>query len=254
MKRLFDIIVSLTGLVLLSPILLTVIFLIWLQDFSSPLYIASRVGKNGKMFKMVKLRSMMIHADKSGVDSTALDDDRITWIGNLIRRYKLDEFSQLWNVLWGDMSLVGPRPNVPRGVAVYTTEERRLLNIRPGITDFASIVFSDEGNILVGAVDPDLKYNQIIRPWKSRLGLFYIEKRSFLLDLRIIWLTIVAILSRPRALCGVQRILQNLDASPQLVKIAGRAAPLQHYHPPGSEKEVMTRDPISVPTTPIDYS
>ena len=112
MKRLFDIFISLLGLVILSPVLLTFMYLVYRQDNHSPFYVASRVGKNGVMFKMLKLRSMSVNADKSGVDSTSVDDIRITPIGHKIRRYKLDEFTQLWNVLIGDMSLVGPRPNV----------------------------------------------------------------------------------------------------------------------------------------------
>ncbi len=231
MKRLIDIILSLSGLIILSPFFIIFIVLIWLQDFASPFYIAPRVGKNCKTFYMVKLRSMVVNADKSGVDSTAADDKRITWIGHFIRRYKLDEFSQLWNVLWGQMSLVGPRPNVQRDVALYTERERHLLDIRPGITDFASIVFSDEGNVLAGSEDPDLKYNQVIRPWKSRLGLFYIENRSMILDWQIIYLTVVAILSRPLALQGIQKILKKLGGSQRLIEIAGRNEPLSAQTP-----------------------
>lgn len=220
---------------MLSPLLLLFMLLIWLQDFSSPFYIASRVGKGGRLFKMVKLRSMIADADKSGIDSTAADDKRITWIGHLIRRYKLDEFSQLWNVLCGQMSLVGPRPNVQSGVIRYTEKERQLLSVKPGITDLASIVFSDEGDILAGSDDPDLRYDQIIRPWKSRLGLFYIKYQSFLLDLLIIFLTFVAIVSRPLALKGVQKILIRLNADQRLVHISGRQEPLEPYRPPDLE-------------------
>jgi lipopolysaccharide/colanic/teichoic acid biosynthesis glycosyltransferase len=234
MKPLFDTMVSLFVLILLSPLLSVFSVLIWLQDFSSPFYVAPRVGKNGKIFKMVKLRSMTINSDQSGVTSTAADDKRITWIGHIIRRYKLDEFSQFWNVLCGHMSLVGPRPNVPQGVELYTGVENNLLSVKPGITDFASIVFSDEADILDGSADPDQKYDQIIRPWKSRLGLFYIEKRSFLLDIKIICLTAVAIVSRPLALKGVQTILEHLNADPQLVEVSGRKQPLKPGRPPGS--------------------
>ena len=112
MKRLLDIICSFFGLVVLSPLLIPVMILVFLQDFHSPFYIAPRVGKDGRIFRMVKLRSMVAGADKTGVDSTSADDFRITGIGHFIRKFKLDEFTQLWNVLKGDMSLVGPRPNV----------------------------------------------------------------------------------------------------------------------------------------------
>jgi len=244
MKRLFDIVFSLVGLLLMSPILVIFMLLIWLQDFHSPLYKAPRVGRNGKIFKMVKLRSMIAGADKSGVDSTAASDTRITLIGHLIRRYKFDEFSQLWNVLKGDMSLVGPRPQVQRDVNLYTAEERHLLDSRPGITDLASIVFSDEGEILEGCNDPDLRYNQVIRPWKSRLGLFYVRERSFLLDMQIIGITIIAILSRPMAFQGVQKILQRIGADDRLKAVAKRDQPLTSYPPPGSDSIIMSREAV----------
>ena len=242
MKRTFDIVISLLGLSILSPILWIFVILIWLQDFHSPFYVAPRVGRNGKLFRMVKLRSMVAYADKSGVDSTSTDDIRITWVGHIIRRYKLDEFSQLWNVLKGYLSLVGPRPNVQRDVALYTAEERHLIDIRPGITDISSIVFSDEGDILSGSDDPDLKYNQVIRPWKSRLGLLYVKKRWFFLDLQLIFLTVTAILSKKKALLGVQNILKQLKADNKLLDIASRQKALEPYPPPGSDKIVMNRD------------
>jgi lipopolysaccharide/colanic/teichoic acid biosynthesis glycosyltransferase len=194
---------------------------------------------------MIKLRSMVAGADKIGIDSTSASDNRITWVGHLVRRYKIDEFSQLWNVFKGDMSLVGPRPNVEREVALYTDEERHLLDVRPGVTDLASIVFSDEGDILAGSEDPDVRYNQIIRPWKSRLGLLYVEKRNLLLDFIIIGLTIIAILSRSRALVGVQRVLDKLEADPLLRKIALRQETLQPYPPPGSNEIITSRIPVA---------
>src|SRR5947207_997277 len=139
MKRLFDIVCSTAGLILTSPILLPVMLLIWRQDGFSPFYVAARVGRGESAFRMVKLRSMIKNADKSGVDSTSTDDRRITPVGQFVRKYKLDELAQLWNVLKGEMSLVGPRPNVKRETDLYTTEEKKLLAVRPGITDFASI-------------------------------------------------------------------------------------------------------------------
>jgi lipopolysaccharide/colanic/teichoic acid biosynthesis glycosyltransferase len=201
-KRLLDLLVALAGLVVASPVLLPVMFLVWWGDRHSPFYVASRVGLDQRPFRMVKLRSMRIGADKSGVDSTSAGDSRITPVGHFIRRYKLDEVTQLWNVLIGDMSLVGPRPNVERETRLYTEVEQKLLSVKPGITDYASIVFSDEGDILQDHADPDLAYNQLIRPWKSRLGLFYIERRTLVLDIRLIFLTVVAILSRPQSAAG----------------------------------------------------
>ncbi len=242
MKRLLDILLSALGLVLASPVLLPVMFLVWWQDRHSPFYVAPRVGAGDTMFKMIKLRSMVINADKSGVDSTGANDRRITKVGHFIRRYKLDELTQLWNVLKGDMSLVGPRPNVKRETDLYTLVERKLISVRPGITDFASIVFSDEGEILKDADDPDIAYNQVIRPGKSLLGLFYIEHRSTWLDIQLIYLTAVAIVSRPAALAGVQKILRRSGADRDLLTLAARVTPLVPRPPPGGTKIVTSRD------------
>ena len=235
MKRVFDVLCSSVGLLVLSPPIWFFMLLIWLQDFKNPLYIAPRVGRNGRPFRMIKLRSMVANADKTGVDSTTSDDKRITWVGHIIRRYKLDEFSQLWNVLKGDMSLVGPRPNVKKGVDLYTPEERRLLNVRPGITDLSSIVFSDEGQILEGSDDPDLEYDRLIRPWKSRLGLFYVNNHKCFLDIKIIVLTVIALVSKKRALDGVQKILNSLGADSQLKRVSARHEELVPFHPPGQK-------------------
>ena len=241
MKRIFDIMASLSGLLLTAPILLVFMLLVWLQDRHSPFYIAPRIARHGRSFQMIKLRSMVIHADKSGVDSTSADDRRITTIGRLIRRYKLDELTQLMNVFTGDMSLVGPRPQVARDVALYTEAEKQLLTAKPGITDFASIVFSDEGDILAGRADPDLTYNQLIRPGKSRLGLFYIHNRSLLVDIQIILFTILAIISRPRALRAVAGLLRRLDAPAELIALSLRTEPLTPAPPPGADEIVTTR-------------
>ena len=222
MKRLFDILVSLFGLILLSPILLIFMLLIFIQDWRNPFYIAPRVGKNNKLFNMIKLRSMIINADKTGVDSTANTDDRITRIGQLVRKYKLDELTQLFNVLKGDMSLVGPRPNVAREVEKYTEEEKGLLKVKPGITDFASIVFSDEGDILSDKPDPDLAYNQLIRPWKSQLGLLYIQRQSFLLDIKLIILTVISLISKEKVLRLLNIELKKITNNQELIEVCKR--------------------------------
>jgi lipopolysaccharide/colanic/teichoic acid biosynthesis glycosyltransferase len=248
MNRVFDIFVALFILFLAMPLLVVVCFLVWFEDKHSPFYIAPRVGKDGKLFNMLKLRSMVINADSSGVDSTGASDKRITGVGRFIRRYKLDELSQLWNVLKGDMSLVGPRPNVQREVDLYTVEEMQLLSVRPGITDLASIVFSDEGEILDGAEDPDLLYNQIIRPWKSRLGLFCISSSSFKMNLTQLFLTAMALLSRSSALQEVVKLLKNKNADPALVEVAGRSAALSPAPPPGVDKIVVSRSVAAIRT------
>lgn len=233
-KRLVDIAGALIGLAASAPLQLLAMLAIWLGDRGSPVYMASRVGRHGRPFRMAKLRSMMVGADRSGVASTATTDPRITPIGRFIRQCKLDEFAQLWNVLRGDMSLVGPRPNVGRETALYTPEERRLLSIRPGITDIASIVFADEGAILAGKVDPDLVYNQLIRPWKSRLGLLYLDHRCLALDVELLYLTVVAAFSRTRALEGVQAVLARLHAEEETLRVARRIEQLVPHPPPGA--------------------
>ena len=240
-KRLVDILASLFGLLITSPILLPVMFLVWKEDKKSPFYIAPRSGRNGTIFKMVKLRSMVVDADKTGVDSTSGNDMRITPIGHKIRRYKLDELVQLWNVLIGDMSLVGPRPNVKSETDLYTDVEKELLLVRPGITDFSSIVFSDEGEILEGRDDPDLAYNQLIRPWKSRLGLIYIKNQSLLLDLQLVLYTVVAIISKQKALTWVAEKLRKLNVDAETIKISKRKVSLYPFPPPGSSEVVGSR-------------
>jgi lipopolysaccharide/colanic/teichoic acid biosynthesis glycosyltransferase len=241
MKRLLDIVLSALGLIVASPVLLPVMFLVWRQDRHSPFYVAPRTGLRERPFRMVKLRSMVMNADKSGVDSTAANDRRITPVGQFVRRYKLDELTQLWNVLKGDMSLVGPRPNVERETRMYTAMEKRLLSVRPGITDYASIVFADEGDILKNYADPDIAYNQVIRPYKGRLGLFYIEHAGVWLDMKLITLTAIAIVSRAAALRAVVRDLTRRGAPADLVLVASRQAPLQPAPPPGSDQLVTER-------------
>jgi len=242
MKRLLDIVLSALGLLAASPVLLPVMFLVWWQDGYSPFYVADRSARGSGTFRMVKLRSMIKGADKSGVDSTAAGDKRITAVGHFIRRYKLDELTQLWNVLIGDMSLVGPRPNVKRETDLYTPVEKHLLDVRPGITDFSSIVFSDEGDILANKADPDIAYNQLIRPWKSKLGLFYVEHRSVAIDIKLVFLTVLAIISKPRALVAVTTMLTKLGATADIVRVSQRIDELVPTPPPGAKNIVTSRD------------
>ncbi len=190
---------------------------------------------------MLKLRSMVYKADTTGVSSTGGDDSRITWVGRIIRKIKLDEFPQLWNVLKGEMSLVGPRPNVEDEARLYTEEEKHLLDVRPGITDMASIVFADESDILKGHDDPDLAYNQLIRPWKSRLGLLYVEHASFWLDVQLIFMTILAIICRRPAVLRVGRLVQALGGNDTLCVAARRETELTPHPPPGMQEIVTVR-------------
>lgn len=234
LKRSLDIFGSTLGLLLFGPVLVLFAILIRKHDNGPALYMPLRAGLNGTPFKMFKLRSMVVHADRTGVSSTSNTDSRITPIGKLIRSYKVDELMQLINVLKGDMSLVGPRPNVLQEVATYTAEEKHLLDIRPGITDFSSIVFSDEGAILEGHPDPDRVYTELIRPWKSRLGLFYIQKRNIGVDILLIGLTTLAIISKKSALKGLVILLKRLGADAGLVKVAGRNVELTPTFLPGA--------------------
>jgi lipopolysaccharide/colanic/teichoic acid biosynthesis glycosyltransferase len=235
MKRAFDFVLALSVLLVLSPLLVLIAAAIFAYDRHSPFYRALRVGKDGQEFAMLKFRSMLVDADRSGVMSTAANDRRITPIGHFIRRFKLDELSQFYNVVAGDMSLVGPRPNVRSGVALYTEAERELLRVRPGITDLASIVFADEGEILRNHSDADIAYDRLIRPWKSRLGLFYIEHASWRLDIEIMALTAIGLVSRSVALRGVSKILDSLGAPKPLVEASLREAELSPSLPPGAE-------------------
>ena len=235
-KELFDRASALIGLILLSPMLLAVAALVWLQDGRSPFYVARRAARGGGSFWMTKIRSMVADADRLGPSTTGGNDARVTAVGRFIRRWKIDELSQLWNVLVGDMSLVGPRPQTLAEVESYTEQERGLLRVKPGITDFASIVFADEGELLRGAADPGLAYRQLIRPWKSRLGLFYVANRSFLVDLRLILLTLVRIVAPNRALDGVCGLLESRGASEELIRVARRLAPLNPYAVPGRKE------------------
>lgn len=222
-KRIFDITFSLLGLCIFSPIFLLTLILVWIYDFQNPFYTPLRMGKGMVPFKMYKFRSMVVNADKNGVSSTAGNDKRITPIGRLIRKYKLDEISQFINVFKGDMSFVGPRPQVVEHVInEYTDFEKTLLNLKPGITDISSIVFSDEGEILKDSLDPDSDYNALIRPWKSRLGIIYVNNHNIILDLKLIFITILAIFDKNKALSFVNMILIELDVPSEVIEVSSR--------------------------------
>lgn len=190
MKRAFDLSVGVMALVLLSPLFLVVAVAVWLDDGLPVFYRSVRVGRDGRPFLMWKFRTMGVNADKIGPSSTAENDPRITPRGRALRRFKLDELPQIINVVRGDMSFVGPRPQVPWAAALYGAREQRLLWVRPGITDYASIVFADEAAVLRGSPDPDRRYLETIAPEKIRLGLQYVEHRSLGLDLRILAATL----------------------------------------------------------------
>lgn len=193
LKRAFDIIVSATVLIVGSPLLVAVAVAIALDSGLPVFYRGLRVGRRGQPMYMLKFRTMVVDADRRGGTSTPADDPRLTRVGRWLRAAKLDEFPQFINVLRGDMSLVGPRPQVEWAVKLYSEEERHLLDVRPGITDFASIRFRDEAGILAGHADPDLAYLELIAPEKIRLGLAYVRQRSLWLDLKILLATALTI-------------------------------------------------------------
>lgn len=193
LKRIFDITLSLLGLILLLPFMLIIAILIKIDSKGSIFFRQVRVTKNGREFKIFKYRTMRVGSDKYS-QITVGKDDRITKIGLFLRKYKLDEIPQLINVFIGDMSLVGPRPEVPKYVALYTEEQREILKVRAGITDYASIEFSNENDILADEADPEKAYIEKIMPRKIELNKKYLSKISVITDIKIILLTIKKIL------------------------------------------------------------
>ncbi|MCC6837830.1 MAG: sugar transferase [Bacteroidia bacterium] len=194
-KRIFDIFLSLIGLILLLPVFLLIAIIIVADSRGGVFYRQVRVGKDAKDFRLFKFRSMRTDADKKGLLTVGGKDSRITRVGYYIRKYKVDELPQLINVLIGDMSLVGPRPEVRRYTDLYNSEQQKVLSVKPGITDYASIEYSDENELLGKASDPEKVYIEEIMPTKLKLNLKYIAEQGVITDLKIIWMTFVKILS-----------------------------------------------------------
>ena len=194
MKRLFDIVFSTIGLVVLFPVILVVAVAVKKSSSGPVFYKGERIGKNGNSFKMYKFRTMVVNADNLGGPSTASDDPRLTKTGLFLKRFQLDEIPQLINVLKGEMSFVGPRPEVGVYVDMMSEEEKKtILSVRPGMTDYASLWNFHEGDILKGAEDPEKEYMEKIRPEKIRLQIKYVRERSFWVDLKIIIKTVLKI-------------------------------------------------------------
>ena len=191
MTRFLDLLFSFLGLIVLSPFFLVAALLIVLDSRGGVFYCQTRVGKNGKDFRLYKFRTMASGSDKKGLITVGAKDARITKVGYFLRKYKLDELPQLFNVLKGDMSLVGPRPEVRKYMEMYTPEQRRVLSVRPGITDYASIEYVDENRILGEAEDPDKAYIEKIMPDKIRYNMRYIEHKSVREYLKIIFFNIL---------------------------------------------------------------
>ncbi len=190
MKRLFDLMFSFTGLLVLLPVFIVIVICIKLTSKGSVLYKQIRVGKNNKEFKIYKFRTMFLDADKLGLLTIGKKDQRVTAIGYYLRKYKLDELPQLLNVLIGDMSFVGPRPEVRKYVDLYNIEQQKVLNIKPGITDLASIEFRNENELLSNQKDPENYYITVIMPRKIKINLEYHQNRNLLSDIQVIFKTI----------------------------------------------------------------
>lgn len=194
LKRIFDIILSLSGILILSPLLIIIAVCISLCSSGGVFYKQIRVGKDGVAFKLLKFRTMVKGADQHGLLSLGHQDPRILPIGRWLRKHKLDELPQLFNILLGHMSVVGPRPEVPRYVEEYSAHQRNVLLVRPGLTDYASILYFDEGEQLADSADPEKTYIEKILPKKLELGLAYASHPSLKKDLHIIGLTLKRIL------------------------------------------------------------
>ncbi len=193
MKRLFDIVFSFVGIVILSPVLVIISLIVALSSKGGSFYKQKRVGKDNKDFTLYKFRSMRVDSDKQSLITIGNKDSRVTPIGYYLRKYKIDELPQLFNVLKGDMSFVGPRPEVRYYVDMYTDKQKQVLNVRPGITDPASIAFRNENELLAQQPNPKQYYITSIMPEKLRINLEYINNRSFSKDIKIILQTIKAI-------------------------------------------------------------
>jgi lipopolysaccharide/colanic/teichoic acid biosynthesis glycosyltransferase len=193
-KRAFDFLFSATGLIAITPVMLLLAFIITIDSKGGVFYKQVRIGKNKKPFKLYKFRSMSTDADKKGLLTVGNKDNRITRIGYYLRKYKLDELPQLINVLIGNMSFVGPRPEVEKYVKLYNQEQLMVFNVKPGITDWASIKYVNENEILAKSSQPEKTYIEEIMPAKLKLNLEYVKHNNVFVDIKIILLTIKAII------------------------------------------------------------
>jgi lipopolysaccharide/colanic/teichoic acid biosynthesis glycosyltransferase len=188
--RVFDFIMALMGMLIISPLFTITIFLIKLSSPGPIIYSQKRVGRNGRLFRLYKFRSMVDNADQFGTSATAGIDPRITKVGRLLRKTKLDELPQLWNVLKGDMSFVGPRPDIPEIVNNYNNKMKKILEVRPGITSNVTLHLQNEEDLLSLANDPDKAYEEIFVPAKVKLAMEHVDRKSFLFDFGILLLTV----------------------------------------------------------------
>jgi lipopolysaccharide/colanic/teichoic acid biosynthesis glycosyltransferase len=198
MKRIFDFTLSLIAIIILLPLFILIALLIVLTSKGGPFYLQTRIGKGGKPFKIIKFRTMYKDSDKKGLLTVGKKDPRVTHIGHFLRKTKLDELPQLFNILFGHMSFVGPRPEVPKYVNLYNERQRQVLSVRPGLTDYASLEYINESEILAQAENPEQYYIEHVMPAKLELNLKYIQDQSFTTDLIIIFKTIARIFHAQR--------------------------------------------------------
>jgi lipopolysaccharide/colanic/teichoic acid biosynthesis glycosyltransferase len=194
-KRLFDILFSVLVLLIITPILVFISILIKIGSKGPVFFRQVRIGKGGKEFKIFKFRTMVLAAEKNGLLTIGGRDPRVTSIGYYLRKFKLDELPQFLNVFLGDMSIVGPRPEVKKYVEMYTQEQRKVLSVRPGITDYASILYKNENDVLATYPNPEKAYIEIVMPHKLKINLDYLANQSFWMDLKIIALTAKGVIS-----------------------------------------------------------
>ena len=195
-KRIFDVLMSFTGILMILPLLIFIAIMVVLDSKGGVIYSQNRVGRNKVNFKLFKFRTMKLGADKGSLLTIGNHDQRITKSGYWLRKYKLDELPQLFNILLGDMSFVGPRPEVIKYVALYNLQQQRVLNVKPGLTDWASLAFIDENQLLVKAENPEMYYINHIIPLKINQNLRYIDHHNLWIDIKIILLTIKSILAK----------------------------------------------------------
>src|SRR5258708_17799798 len=205
-KRLLDISLTVPGLIVLAPLLLLIAVAVKLGSRGPIFFSQPRVGKCGKAFRILKFRSMIVGAEKSGPAITASGDARVTRVGRYLRRWKLDELPKLWNVVKGEMSLVGPRPELPFYVRDYTEEQRGVFSVRPGITDPAALQYRNEEEILAAAVDHEQFYKDVVLPDKLRLNLAYIQRISLRLDLVLVLMTLRGMPRGPMPSTAISKI------------------------------------------------
>ena len=212
MKRFVDLIFATLGLIAASPLMAAVALAIKLGDGGPIIFAQERVGQFGVPFRMYKFRTMIVNAEKVGIPLTTHNDLRITRVGRWLRRTKLDELPQLWNVVKGDMSLVGPRPEVPRYVALYTAEQRRVLEVRPGITDPASLEFFDEARCLAMS-NPEMAYVTLILPQKLAINLAYLRRRTVVSDFIVLLATLRKLVAPGSLSVPVKRVIETARRS-----------------------------------------